>query len=169
MIPRNVLFLCTGNSARSIMAEAILNAAGAGRFHAFSAGSQPQGAPHPLALALLRRQGLEVAGLRSKSWDEFAAPGAPALDLVITLCDRAAAEVCPLWPDQPAQAHWSLPDPAAASGDEVVRALRFTEVFAMVHRRIGLLLALPMAQLDKLALSRRVEDIGITAEPAARA
>ncbi|MBC7156851.1 MAG: arsenate reductase ArsC [Rhodobacteraceae bacterium] len=164
MTPRNVLFLCTGNSARSIMAEAILNAEGGGRFHAFSAGSHPKENPHPLALALLRRQGYDVSGLRSKSWDEFATPDAPALNLVITVCDRAAAEVCPVWPGQPAQAHWSLPDPAAATGDEVARALRFAEVFAMLHRRIGLLLALPMSQLDKLALSRRVDDIGTSSD-----
>ena len=164
MTPRNVLFLCTGNSARSIMAEAILNAEGGGRFHALSAGSHPKENPHPLALALLRRQGYDVSGLRSKSWDEFATPDAPALNLVITVCDRAAAEVCPVWPGQPAQAHWSLPDPAAATGDEVARALRFAEVFAMLHRRIGLLLALPMSQLDKLALSRRVDDIGTSSD-----
>ncbi len=137
---RNVLFLCTGNSARSILAEAILNARGAGRFRAFSAGSRPAGRVHPAALRQLEQAGLPTAGLRSKGWDEFAAPGAPAMDLIITVCDNAAREPCPVWPGHPAAAHWSTPDPAAAAGD---LAGAFGDAYALLDRRITALLALP--------------------------
>jgi len=156
----NVLFLCTGNSARSILAEAILNERGKGRFRAFSAGSHPKGEVHPLALALLKRAGLATGNLRSKAWDEFAAAGAPELDFVITVCDNAAGEVCPVWPGHPATAHWGLPDPAAAQGTDLQRTDAFRETFRLLSRRIELLLALPIATLDKMVLARRLRDIG---------
>lgn len=133
---RNVLFLCTGNSARSILAECLLNRMGAGDLRAFSAGSFPKGTVHPLALQLLRERGFSTAGLRSKSWDEFAAPGAPALDFIITVCDNAASEVCPLWPGRPATAHWSIPDPAAAEGDDQERTRAFLAAFEDLEGRI---------------------------------
>lgn len=132
----NVLFLCTGNSARSILAESLLNHFGAGRFRAFSAGSSPKGQVHPLALKLLRRRGLPTAGLRSKSWDEFAAPGAPLLDFIVTVCDNAAGEVCPIWPGQPATAHWGIDDPAAAQGTQVEKALAFRTALRELETRI---------------------------------
>ena len=158
----NVLFLCTGNSARSILAEAILNDRGKGRFRAFSAGSHPKGVVHPLALALLERSGLPTAGLRSKAWDEFAQPGAPQLDFVFTVCDNAAGEVCPVWPGQPMTAHWGQPDPAAVAGTDLDRANAFRDAFRTLGRRIELFAALPIATLDRLALGNRMRDIGAT-------
>jgi protein-tyrosine-phosphatase len=156
----NALFLCTGNSARSILAEVILNRLGAGRFRAYSAGSHPKGEVNPLALALLRERGDDVGGLRSKSWDEFARPGAPMLDFVFTVCDAAAGEACPLWPGQPVTAHWGVEDPAAVIGslDEQRRA--FQRVYAVLEQRIELLTLLSLESLDRLSLSRRLEEIG---------
>ena len=156
----NVLFLCTGNSARSIIAECVLNRLGAPRFRAFSAGSFPKGEVHPYALDLLRRQNYAVANLRSKSWDEFAGPGAPQLDFVFTVCDRAAAEVCPVWPGQPMSAHWGLPDPAAAEGNETERRLAFADTLRMLTNRISVFVSLPLTSLDKLTLQRRLDEIG---------
>jgi arsenate reductase len=156
----NVLFLCTGNSARSILAEAILNERGKGRFKAFSAGSHPKSAVHPLALALLERKRLPTEGLRSKAWDEFALPGAPALDFVFTVCDNAAGEVCPIWPGRPMTAHWGQADPAAIEGTELDKANAFREAFRMLERRIDLFVSLPIATLDRLALGNRVREIG---------
>jgi protein-tyrosine-phosphatase len=158
--PYNVLFLCTGNSARSILAEAILNDRGKGRFQAFSAGSHPKGEVHPLALALLERNGLSTAGMRSKAWDEFSQPGAAPLDFIFTVCDNAAGEVCPIWPGQPMTAHWGQPDPAAAEGTDIEKANAFREAFRTLSRRIDLFLSLPVATLDRLALTRKVRDIG---------
>ncbi|MEZ5669059.1 MAG: arsenate reductase ArsC [Alphaproteobacteria bacterium] len=158
--PYNVLFLCTGNSARSILAEAILARAGAGRFVAFSAGSHPKGAVHPYALDLLGRLNHDVAFARSKSWDEFAAPGAPKMDFVFTVCDSAAAEVCPVWPGQPMTAHWGVPDPAAAEGSEAERRLAFADAYRMLSNRISVFVALPMTALDRLSLQRRLSEIG---------
>lgn len=156
----NVLFLCTGNSARSIMAEAVLNHKGNGRFTAYSAGSHPTGEPRPEALKQIESAGISTAGLRSKSWDEFSRPDAPKLDFVFTVCDNAANEQCPLWPGQPMTAHWGIPDPAAAKGtpEEIARAFR--EAFVVLDRRIGLFLSLPMATLDQLAIKRQIENIG---------
>ena len=156
----NVLFLCTGNSARSIMAESLLNYWGKGRFQTFSAGSRPKGQVHPLAIDVLRRNHLSTEHLRSKSWDEFATPDAPPLDFVFTVCDRAGEEICPIWPGQPMTAHWGVPDPAAVRGSapEVERAYR--EAFALLDRRIGLFLSLPIASIDKLALKKEIEKIG---------
>jgi protein-tyrosine-phosphatase len=156
----NVLFLCTGNSARSILAEAILNHRGGGRFAAFSAGSHPKGAVHPQALALLRRMGLPAEGLRSKPWDEFAQPGAPRLDFVFTVCDNAAGEVCPVWPGQPMTAHWGQADPAAVDGTELDKTNAFRDAFRMLERRIALFISLPIASLDRLALGDRLSNIG---------
>ncbi len=156
----NVLFLCTGNSARSILAEAILNKVGAGRFHAYSAGSHPRGAVNPHALDLLRRLDYDVSAFRSKPWDEFAAPGAPPLDFVITVCDSAAGEVCPVWPGQPMTAHWSLPDPAAVQGTPAEIALAFADTYRMLDNRIGAFSNLKMSGLDRLSLQRKVADIG---------
>ena len=156
----NVLFLCTANSARSILAEQLLNAAGRGRFRAFSAGSHPGGRVNPLALEYLQAQGLPTAGLRSKSWDEFAQPGAPPLDFVFTVCDNAANEVCPIWPGQPVTAHWGLPDPAAVQGSDADKQKAFRDTFVALDRRIGLFTSLPIAGLDQLALARRVAEIG---------
>jgi protein-tyrosine-phosphatase len=157
-----VLFLCTGNSARSIMAEALINhlAAGQGKFKGYSAGSHPKGQVHPMALELLQRNRLPVQGLRSKAWDEFAAPGAPKLDFVITVCDQAAAEVCPVWPGQPLTAHWGIPDPAAVQGSEDEQRRAFRDAFHILRRRIELLAALPLDKLSKLALQERLADIG---------
>ena len=156
----NVLFLCTGNSARSIMAEAILNHKGRPNFTAYSAGSQPAGFVRPEALRQIEMADLPTAGLHSKSWDEFARPGAPAMHFVFTVCDNAAREVCPVWPGQPMTAHWGVPDPAIAQGtpDEIERAFR--DAFVMLDRRIGLFLCLPFASLDKLAIQREIERIG---------
>lgn len=158
--PFNVLFLCTGNSARSILAEAILNRAGEGRFAAFSAGSRPTGAPNPLALDLLRREGFDTGFARSKSWDEFAGPDAPKMDFVFTVCDSAAAEECPYWPGQPITAHWGLPDPAAVQGSAAQKALAFAETYRALTRRIGAFTALPFAALDRMSLQNRLREIG---------
>jgi arsenate reductase (thioredoxin) len=156
----NVLFLCTGNSARSIMAEAILNHKGRGVFTAYSAGSHPSGKPRPEALKQIESAGIATEGLRSKSWDECAATGAPRMDFVFTVCDNAASEVCPYWPGQPMTAHWGIPDPAAVIGtpEEISRAFR--DAFTVLDRRIGLLLALPLSTLEQLAIKREIEEIG---------
>lgn len=156
----NVLFLCTGNSARSILAEAILNHRSHGRFKAYSAGSHPNGTVNPRALQLLERTGISTEGLRSKAWDEFAQPGAPALDFVFTVCDNAAGEVCPIWPGQPMTAHWGQPDPAAVEGTELEKTNAFREALRMLERRIILFTSLPLASLDRLALGTRIRDIG---------
>ena len=156
----NVLFLCTGNSARSILCEAYLNAVTGERFHAFSAGSHPKGAVHPLTLETLRWARLPAEGLRSKSWDEFAQPGAPNLDLVITVCDSAAGEVCPIWPGHPLTAHWSFPDPAAFQGPEVEARAVFLDVFRQIRTRLDILRNLPMAKLDRLAIKNELDAIG---------
>lgn len=164
----NVLFLCTGNSARSILAEAYLNAAGKGRFRAYSAGSRPGDRVNPFALDLLAKNRIDTAGLRSKSWDEFAAPGAPRMDFVFTVCDSAAAEPCPLWPGQPMTAHWGVADPAAAQGSDEDKRRAFVRAFTELSTRINLMLALPMDKLDRLALKRRLDEIGATGrEPVA--
>ncbi|HTZ72377.1 MAG TPA: arsenate reductase ArsC [Candidatus Aquilonibacter sp.] len=156
----NVLFLCTGNSARSIMAEAILNAKGKPHFTAFSAGSLPTGKVRPEALKQLEVAGLSIAGARSKSWDEFARDDAPKMNFVFTVCDNAAKEVCPVWPGQPMTAHWGVPDPASVAGtpEQIERAFR--EAFVMLDRRIALFLALPLASLDKLAIKKEIDRIG---------
>ena len=156
----NVLFLCTGNSARSIMAEAILNHRGQGRFTAFSAGSHPTGQPRDEALRQLESTGIATNGLRSKSWDEFSGPGAPHLDFVFTVCDNAAREQCPYWPGQPMTAHWGIADPAAAKGtpEEIARAFR--DAFVVLDRRIGLFTSLPIATLNELAIKQKIEEIG---------
>jgi arsenate reductase len=156
----NVLFICTGNSARSILAEALMNSLGAGRFRAFSAGSHPKGQVHPLALEILTSQGIPSDGFRSKSWDEFAGPGAPRPDFVLTVCDQAAGEVCPLWPGQPVTAHWGMPDPAAVEGSDEAKAKAFLDAFVTLKRRIELMLSLPLRDLERLALVKRVRDIG---------
>ncbi len=158
--PFNVLFLCTGNSARSIMAEAILKKSGAGKFVAFSAGSQPKGHVHPEATALLQSLGFDTAAFRSKSWNEFAKPGAPALDFVFTVCDNAAGEACPFWPGQPMTAHWGIPDPADAKGSPVEIALAFKDAYRMLSQRIGVFAALPIRSLDRLILQAKLKDIG---------
>ena len=156
----NVLFLCTGNSARSILAEAILNRKGSPIFTAYSAGSHPKGAVHPVALRLLEEANLPTAGLRSKPWDEFAKTGAPALDFVFTVCDNAAGEVCPIWPGQPMTAHWGIPDPAAAEGTPEQINQAFRDAFVHLDRRIGLFLSLPLTSLDLLAIEREIDRIG---------
>ena len=158
--PFNVLFLCTGNSARSIIAEAILNKVGAGKFRAFSAGSQPKGRVHPETLRLLEGLGYDTRAFRSKSWGEFAEPGAPVMDFVFTVCDSAAGESCPLWPGQPMTAHWGVPDPAEAKGNPAEIALAFKDAYRMLHQRIGIFAALPIQSLDRLSLQRHVADIG---------
>lgn len=155
----NVLFLCTGNSARSILAEAILNKVGEGRFRAFSAGSFPKGEVHPGALRLLEARGYSTEGLRSKSWDEFARPGAPEFDLIVTVCDDAAGEVCPVWPGHPATAHWGLPDPAAVDGDAAAVDRAFADVHRQLHARLTLLAALNVEALDRLALKTGAGEI----------
>jgi protein-tyrosine-phosphatase len=154
----NVLFLCTGNSARSILAEAVLNKEGAGRFRAYSAGSVPKGAVHPAALKLLGELGYPTDGFRSKSWDEFGAPDAPPLDFVFTVCDDAAGEVCPTWPGQPMTAHWGIPDPAAAAPDEQDRAFR--DAYYALQRRIQLFLSLPLDSIDEMSLQTKLREIG---------
>jgi len=156
----NVLFLCTGNSARSIMAESILNQKGRGRFTAYSAGSHPSGTVRPEAIRQLESAHFPITGLRSKSWEEFAKPEAPQLDFVFTVCDNAANEVCPVWPGQPMTAHWGIPDPAAADGSEEEKARAFRDAFFLLDRRIILFLSLPMASLDRLALKRELDNIG---------
>lgn len=156
----NVLFLCTGNSARSIMAECALNRWGKGRLRGFSAGSHPTGAVHPLTLELLRELGYEAAGLRSKSWDEFARPGSPRLDFVFTVCDRAAGEVCPLWPGQPITAHWGVSDPAAFAGSDEDKRRFFRRIYFELETRIKLFTSLRVESLDRMTLQRRVAEIG---------
>ncbi|ODN71850.1 arsenate reductase ArsC [Methylobrevis pamukkalensis] len=156
----NVLFLCTGNSARSILGEAILNADPSGRFRAFSAGSQPKGAVNPFALKLLESYDLSTEGLRSKPWDEFAAPGAPVMDFVFTVCDDAAGETCPVWPGQPMIAHWGIEDPAAVEGTDIEKLAAFTRAYRFLKNRISVFTALPIESLDRLALGRRLRDIG---------
>ena len=155
-----VLFVCTGNSARSILAEGLMTALGKGRFVGHSAGSHPKEQPHPLALKTLAAHGIPTDGFRSKSWDEFAQPGAPALDFVFTVCDQAAGEACPYWPGQPMTAHWGLPDPAAVQGSEDQQRKAFLDTFVALKRRIELMLALPLASLDKLALQHELKGIG---------
>jgi len=162
--PLNVLFLCTGNSARSILAEALMNRLGEGRFKAYSAGSMPKGEVNPHAFPLTRALGFRDDEFRSKPWDEFAVPGAPALDFVITVCDNAAGEVCPVWPGQPITAHWGIPDPAAATGTEAEIAVAFREAARLLRNRIELLLALPVAKLDRLSLQAHVREIGTAAD-----
>jgi arsenate reductase len=156
----NVLFLCTGNSARSILAESLVNSLGRGRFRGFSAGSFPKGRVHPMALELLGRMKLPTAGLRSKGWDEFAAPGAPPLDFIITVCDNAAGEVCPVWPGKPMTAHWGIADPAAVEGSETDKAFAFRKAFKELETRIKLFMALPLASLDRLKLQEALRGIG---------
>jgi protein-tyrosine-phosphatase len=156
----NVLFLCTGNSARSILAEAILNRSGAGKFRAYSAGSYPKGAIHPEAFALLKRLDYPTAGLRSKSWDEFAKADAPQMNFVFTVCDNAAGEVCPIWPGRPMTAHWGVPDPAEATGSASEIALAFAETFRQLDKRIALFTSLTITSLDRLSLQKRLHEIG---------
>ena len=156
----NVLFLRTGNSARSIIAEAILNRVGQGKFKAYSAGSHPKGEVHPYTIQLLKTLNYNTDFARSKNWDEFAAPGAPQMDFVFTVCDSAAAEACPVWPGQPMTAHWGLPDPAAAEGTEAERHLAFDDAYRMLNNRISIFVSLPMTSIDKLALQKRLHDIG---------
>lgn len=158
--PLNVLFLCTHNSARSILAEAILNQIGKGRFRAYSAGSHPAGKVNPYVLDMLAAQKLPVADLRSKSWDEFALPGAPALDFVFTVCDNAAGEVCPVWPGQPVSAHWGIEDPVAVEGDDAARRHAVHTALQLLNRRISVFINLPFAKLDKMALKQEVDSIG---------
>jgi arsenate reductase (thioredoxin) len=158
--PYNVLFLCTGNSARSIMAEAILNKLGAGKFHAYSAGSRPKGQVHSETVRLLQGLGYDTSGFRSKSWNEFAKSGAPSLDFAFTVCDNAAGETCPVWPGQPMTAHWGIPDPAEAKGNSAEIALAFKDAYRMLHQRIGIFTALPMRSLDSLTLQSKLREIG---------
>lgn len=158
--PRNVLFLCTGNSARSIFAECLLNELGKGKFRGFSAGSDPNGTVHPLALHELERRGLSTEGLRSKDWGEFEQPGAPRMDLVVTVCDKAAAETCPLWPGQPRRAHWGIEDPAAVEGDECERKAAFARAFRQLRNRVGMFVNLPFEDLDELRLQEKLDEIG---------
>lgn len=162
----NVLFLCTHNSARSVIAECILNRLGRPKFKAYSAGSQPRGAIHPYALDLLKKNNYDVSQLRSKSWDEFARPGAPEMHFVFTVCDNAANEVCPVWPGQPMTAHWGVPDPSEAEGTEAEKRFAFADTHRMLYQRIGIFVNLPLASLDKLALQKRLEDIGRASVPA---
>lgn len=168
---KNVLFLCTGNSARSIMAEAIMNdiSVNKGRFRGFSAGSMPNGTVNPLAIEQLHNLHLSTAGLRSKSWEEFAAPGAPQMDFVFTVCDNAAGEVCPVWPGQPMTAHWGIPDPAAVEGSDFEKHRAFVEAFRQLRNRIELLVNLPLDKLDHIALQKHLDDIGRVPEVAATA
>jgi arsenate reductase len=156
----NVLFLCTGNSARSILAEAILNSPGKSRFKAFSAGSYPKGEVNRFAIELLQQQGFAVSGLRSKSWDEFAAPGAPHLDFVFTVCDNAAGEACPIWPGQPMTAHWGIEDPSAVEGSDEEKRRAFSTAFRLLRHRISLFTSLPFGKLDKMAIKRELDEIG---------
>jgi arsenate reductase (thioredoxin) len=166
--PFNVLFLCTGNSARSIMAEEILNKLATEKFRAYSAGSQPKGQVHPETTRLLQSLGYETAGFRSKSWSEFARPSAPALDFVFTVCDDAAGETCPVWPGQPMTAHWGVPDSAAATGSAPEIALAFKDAYRMLHRRIGIFAALPLRSLDQLSLQAKLKEIGRMADATAK-
>jgi len=156
----NVLFLCTGNSARSILAEALLRSVGAGRFNAYSAGSQPAGRVNPFALQWLEANGLPTTGLRSKSWGEFAGPGAPRIDFILTVCDNAAGEVCPIWPGQPTTAHWGIPDPAAVEGSDEDKRKAFAEAARTLSNRVRAFAGLPLDTLDRLSLKRKLEEIG---------
>ncbi|GLK74938.1 hypothetical protein GCM10008171_01910 [Methylopila jiangsuensis] len=165
--PYNVLFLCTGNSARSIIAECVMNREGQGRFKAFSAGSHPRGEVNPFALDLLKRTNFDVSGLRSKSWHEFAEPGAPELDFVFTVCDDAAGEECPYWPGQPMSAHWGMEDPAAFQGSDTEKALAFADTMRGLTNRISIFVSLPLKTIDKLSLQRRLDEIGKTHPSAA--
>jgi arsenate reductase (thioredoxin) len=167
--PFNVLFLCTGNSARSIMAEAILNKLGRGKFRAYSAGSQPNGRVNPHTIQLLQSLDYDTSAFRSKSWNEFAKPGAPVLDFAFTVCDNAAGESCPVWPGQPMTAHWGVPDPAEAKGTPAEIALAFKDAYRMLHQRIGVFTALPIRSLDQLSLQQRLKDIGRMDNAAAKA
>jgi arsenate reductase len=164
--PYNVLFLCTGNSARSIIAEAVLNRAGQGHFRAYSAGSQPKGKVHPYTVDLLHKLHFDVSGLRSKSWLEFAQADSPKLDFVFTVCDNAAGETCPIWPGQPMTAHWGVPDPAAATGTEAEIRFAFADALRMLTNRINLFVSLPLEKLDRLSLQKKLEDIGETKDAA---
>lgn len=159
----NVLFLCTGNSARSIMAEAILNREGIGKFKAYSAGSQPSGEVRPEVISLLNKLNFKTDEFRSKNWDEFAADGAPKMDFVFTVCDNAAKESCPVWPGQPMTAHWGVPDPVAVEGNESERQMAYNDTFRMLTNRISIFVNLPMTSLDKLSLQEKLDDIGKTA------
>jgi len=163
--PYNVLFLCTGNSARSILAETLMNQGGQGRFRGFSAGSHPKGTVHPIALQLLSKMNMPTEGLRSKSWDEFAAPGAPPLDFVFTVCDNAAGEVCPYWPGQPMTAHWGVPDPAAVEGSDTDKWLAFRDAFRMLDNRIKIFTSLPLDSFDRMKLKERLDAIGRARPP----
>jgi len=163
--PYNVLFLCTGNSARSIIAEALINQWGRDKFRGFSAGSHPKGAVHPIALQLLKKMNLPTEGLRSKSWDEFAAQGAPALDFVFTVCDSAAGEACPYWPGQPMTAHWGVADPAAVEGSETEKWVAFRDTFRMLDNRIKIFTSLPLASFDRMKLQERLDAIGKARPP----
>jgi arsenate reductase (thioredoxin) len=163
--PLNVLLLCTHNSARSIIAECVINRLGTGRFRGYSAGSQPSGRVHPFAIELLRKLDYETSKLRSKSWSEFAQPGAPDLDFVFMVCDDAANEVCPVWPGQPMSAHWGLPDPSRVEGTDSERHFAFADTHRMLYQRIGILTNLPLASLDKLSLQKRLDEIGRTKAP----
>src|SRR5690606_38463601 len=156
----NVLFLCTGNSARSILGEAILNHVGQGRFRAFSAGSTPKGAVHPMTLETLDKVGIPTEGLRSKAWDEFAVPGAPKMDFIFTVCDNAAGETCPIWPGQPMTAHWGIEDPAAVHGPEFKQRAAFEDALRYLRNRIGAFINLPLASIDRMALNSKLEGIG---------
>jgi arsenate reductase len=167
--PFNVLFLCTGNSARSIIAEAILNKLGAGKFGAYSAGSHPNGKVHPEALRLLQNLSYDTSGFRSKSWDVFAKPGAPQFDFVFTVCDNAAGEACPFWPGKPMAAHWGVPDPAAATGSPAEVALAFKDTYRMLHQRIAIFTSLPLRSLDQLTLQDKLKEIGRTEDATAKA
>ena len=158
--PYTVLFLCTGNSARSVIAEAILNRVGAGKFRAYSAGSHPKGRVHPETLRLLQSLGYDTSAFRSKSWDEFTTPGAPKFDFIFTVCDNAAAESCPLWPGHPTSAHWGVPDPAEATGTAAEIALAFQEAYRLLNQRIGIFTSLPLEALDRLTLQQKLKDIG---------
>jgi arsenate reductase len=166
--PFNVLFLCTGNSARSIMAEAILNKLGRGKFRAYSAGSHPNGRVNPHTIRLLQSLDYDTSAFRSKSWNEFAKPGAPVLDFAFTVCDNAAGESCPVWPGQPMTAHWGVPDPAEAQGSAAEIALAFKDAYRMLHQRIGVFTALPIRSLDRLSLQQRLKDIGRMDDAAAK-
>jgi protein-tyrosine-phosphatase len=163
--PYNVLFLCTGNSARSIFAECLINHWGRGRFRGFSAGSHPKGAVHPIALEWLKHMQLSIEGLRSKSWDEFAAPGAEPLDFVFTVCDNAAGEMCPYWPGQPMTAHWGVPDPAAVEGSDTQKWVAFRAAFKALENRIKIFTSLPLASLDRIKLQERLDAIGKSPPP----
>jgi len=161
-VPLNVLFLCTGNSARSIMGEVLMNRLGAGKFKAWSAGSMPKGEVHPRTLELLRANHFLTEGLRSKGWEEFSGPDAPELDFVFTVCDNAAAEVCPIWPGQPMTAHWGVPDPAEATGKDAEISLAFADAFRMLRNRISIFVSLPLSSLDRMSLQKRLDEIGRT-------